>query len=286
MAKLAFETLFKQINEKLITFGGQAYPKAGHVVILAGGAASGKGFIKDELLGIEGFSFDVDNLKSLALRTPKLIDKIKDEFGHDITKFKLNKSSDVSILHDIIGHQMGLQNKKLTALYTSILTTQQHDKPNLIFDVTLKNLKKLDSISRGVSQLGYDKKNIHIVWVLNDLEIAKIQNKNPDRGREVDVDILVNTHQGVSQTMAQIVSMDDRLSKYMDGAIIVAFNQIYVDSELVKSPRGGKYLKQAEYIYLKKQGKPPLRRSDLSDAILNKIASYAPPVDDWSWNKG
>ena len=34
------------MNEKLITFGGKAYPKFGQVVILAGGAGSGKGFVK------------------------------------------------------------------------------------------------------------------------------------------------------------------------------------------------------------------------------------------------
>jgi hypothetical protein len=282
MAK-TFTDIFQAVNEKLITFGGKAYPKSGHVVIIAGGAGSGKGFIKSNLLGIEGFTFDVDHLKSLSMRAPKLIQKIKDETGHDISKFKLTKSGDVSILHDIIGTQLKLQNKKLTALYTTILTTTQHEKPNIIFDVTLKNLTKLDSISRGVEQLGYDKKNIHIVWVLNDVEVAKAQNLNPNRGRAVDVDILINTHQGVSQTMAQIVGMGDRLTKFMDGAIVIAFNKAFVDTELAQSPRGGSYLKQAEYIYLKKAGKPPVKRSDLGKDILQKIATYAPPVKDWSW---
>ena len=282
--KKTFEELYQQVNEKLITFGGQAYPKSGHVVILAGGAGSGKGFIKDNLLGIEGFSFDVDHLKSLSLRAPKLIQMIKDEFGQDITKFKLKNPSDVSTLHDIIGGQLKLQNKKLTALYTSILTTPQVDKPNIIFDVTLKDLNKLDKISRGVQQLGYDKKKIHIVWVLNDVEVAKKQNQ--DRDRTVDVDILINTHQGVSQTMSQIIDMGDRIKKFMDGAIIIAFNKIFVDSELVKSPRGGSYLKSADYVVLKEPGKSPVKHSDMSDKLLKKIASYAPPIKGWEWEKG
>jgi len=275
--------IFQQVNEKLITFGGKAYPKSGHVVILAGGTASGKGFIKDNLLGIEGFSLDVDHLKGLAVRAPKLIKKIKDETGHDISKFKLNKPKDVSILHDIIGYQLKLQNKKLTALYTSILTTSKNEKPNIIFDVTLKDLKKLESITDGVAQLGYDKKNIHIVWVLNDIEVAKKQNLDPRRGRAVDVDILINTHQGVSQTMAQLVSMGDNLKKFMDGNIIIAFNKAFVDTELSTSPRGGSYLKQADYVHLKKAGKPAKKKEELGKDILNKIASYAPPVADWSW---
>lgn len=243
---------------------------------------SGKGFIKDNLLGIEGFTFDVDAIKELAIKTKSIVDKVKDQTGYDISKFDLGNTNHVSILHDIVGNNMRLSNKKLTALYASILASPSSDKPNLIFDVTLKDLQKLESISSGVSRLGYDKRNIHIVWVLNDIEVAKVQNQK--RTRKVDVDILVNTHQGVSQTMAQIISMNDRLNKYMDGSIVVAFNQIFVDTELVKSPRGGSYIKNANYVTLKKQGEPPLRRSELSDIILNKIAAYAPPVSDWSWN--
>ena len=36
-----------QLQEALITFGGKPYPKFGNIVILAGGAGSGKGFIRD-----------------------------------------------------------------------------------------------------------------------------------------------------------------------------------------------------------------------------------------------
>ena len=50
--------------EKLITFGGKAYPKYGHIVLMAGGAGSGKGFILSNLVGLEGKVFDVDELKT------------------------------------------------------------------------------------------------------------------------------------------------------------------------------------------------------------------------------
>ena len=53
------EEQFDELMEALITFGGKAYPKFGNVVIMAGGAGSGKGFVKDNLVGIEGFTFDV-----------------------------------------------------------------------------------------------------------------------------------------------------------------------------------------------------------------------------------
>ena len=37
------ESINNELNEKLITFGGKAYPKFGNVVLLAGGAGSGLG---------------------------------------------------------------------------------------------------------------------------------------------------------------------------------------------------------------------------------------------------
>ena len=49
---------YEELVEKLITFGNRAYPKFGTVVIMAGGAGSGKGFVKERLLGVEGFTFD------------------------------------------------------------------------------------------------------------------------------------------------------------------------------------------------------------------------------------
>ena len=39
------EEQYDVLIEKLITFGGKAYPKFGNVVIMAGGAGSGKGFV-------------------------------------------------------------------------------------------------------------------------------------------------------------------------------------------------------------------------------------------------
>lgn len=103
---------YEELAEALITFAGQAYPKFGNVVILAGGAGSGKGFVKDKLVGIEGFNFDVDALKSLVMRTPSLVDKIKDAFGVDPTQLNLRNPSDVAKLHEIIGDELKLDDKR------------------------------------------------------------------------------------------------------------------------------------------------------------------------------
>ena len=45
-----YESEVFELNEKLITFGGKAYPKFGNAVLLAGGAGSGKGFVKETII--------------------------------------------------------------------------------------------------------------------------------------------------------------------------------------------------------------------------------------------
>lgn len=269
---------FFDLTEALITFAGQAYPKFGNVIILAGGAGSGKGFVKDKLIGAEGYNFDVDELKSLSMRTPKIIEKIKKEFGVDPSKLNLKKPDDVAKLHEIIGDAMKLDDKRKQALFTSILSAAPDRKPNLIFDVTLKDLRKLQNITRQVKSLGYDNEKIHIVWIINDIEVAKKQ--NVERERQVPVEILVNTHRGASHTMNDIVNMGNDLKKYMDGDIVFAFNKVKVDSDVAKSATGGMYIKDANYFYVKRAGKP-VDETKLTADVRAKISSYVPPSVSW-----
>jgi hypothetical protein len=287
---LSFESYLKEdyaeLSEKLITFAGKAYPKFGNVVIMAGGAGSGKGFVIDRLVGLEGYTFDVDQLKSLAAKTPAIIKKIKDEMGIDIADLAANlrNPENVAKLHDIIGSYLGLDAARQKTLYTSILTASPDRKPNIIFDVTLKDLKKLETLTRQVTGLGYDKKSVHIVWVINDIEVAKAQNAKRDR--TVPVEILVNTHRGAAQTMLDIVNMGNSLKKYMDGDIVFAFNKIGVDANLATSDRGGSYIKgphikDANYFYVKRSGKPVMDVETINKDVRAKIAQYVPKNAEW-----
>ena len=91
--------------EKLITFGGKAYPKFGNIVVMAGGAGSGKGFILSNLVGMEGKVFDVDELKTLASKTPAIQKRVKDELGVDLADLasNLKNPENVGKLHQIMG---------------------------------------------------------------------------------------------------------------------------------------------------------------------------------------
>lgn len=271
----------EELMEKLITFGGKAYPKFGNIVIMAGGAGSGKGFVLSKLVGVEGKVFDVDELKRLASKTPSIQKRVKKELGVDMEKLgkDLRNPENVSKLHDIIANFLGADKGKERQFYRSVLTAPSDRKPNIIFDMTMKELTKLEKVANDASKLGYDKKNIHIVWVVNDIEVAKQQNKT--RARQVPSEILVNTHRGAANTMGDIINMGNKLKKYMDGDIVFAFNKVGVDANLSMSGKGGSYVKDANYFYVKKAGKAPQSIDKLDKTIRQKIKSYVPKNVDW-----
>ena len=272
----------EMLMEKLITFGGRAYPKYGHIVLMAGGAGSGKGFVLSNLVGLEGKVFDVDELKTLASKTPAIKRRVAQELGVDLEDLasNLKNPENVGKLHDIMGDYLEIDKRKERAFYRGVLSAPEDRKPNIIFDMTLKSLDKLDKIAKDAAKLGYDKKNIHIVWVVNDIEVAKQQNLK--RSRTVPSEILVNTHRGAANTMGDIINMGTRLKKYIDGDIVFAFNKVGVDANLVKSGKGGSYVKDANYFYVKRAGKAPTSVEKLDKEIRAKIKAYVPKNVDWN----
>lgn len=267
------------LDEALITFGGQAYPKFGQVVIIAGGAGSGKGFIKDKLLGVEGIVFDVDRLKQLLVASIKFRALVKQQFGVDLEKINFKDTKDVSTLHDIVS-TLDIPDKKSETIIKSVLSADPTRKPNLIFDVTLKDLTKFFNLARQAEEMGYWKKNISLVWVLNELDIALKQ--NAERERTVAPEILISTHKGASYTMNELIKMGEDLSKYMDGDIWIAFNKAKVDSQVEKSDKGGMYIKDATYFQLKKKQQPVMDINSINTSIMNKIKAYVPNPNVWN----
>lgn len=193
---------------------------------------SGKGYVQDKLMGIEGKALDVDFLKKMALKAPELQKKVKEKFGKDLSEFNLKRPQDVKDLHEII-KKMGLSDAEKENLYTSILAGNPERKPNLIFDVTLDSFSKFEEITKKADELGYKKENIHIVWVVNDIKVAMEQNRGRDR--IVPEDILISTHKGASLTMDKILSQSKKITKYMNGVIVLAFNKKGEDSVVRKS---------------------------------------------------
>ena len=253
-----------------------------HNYILANGAVahnSGKGFQIDKLLGIQGKTFDVDALKKLASKAPNFAARVKKETGVELKGLDLRQPENVAKIHELLADVYGITKKHQATAFASIVAAPADRKPNLIFDVTLKDMAKLASISRNVSQLGYNKQNVHIVWVVNDVGVAMQQNQQRDR--VVPKEILMTTHEGAALTMRKILNMGDQLTEYMDGAIYISFNKVGVDTDLAKSDRGGSYLKDANYIRVKSPGQPQTSTDKLEASVYQKIQQYVPKTDTW-----
>jgi predicted kinase len=273
-----------ELLEKLITFGNKAYPKFGNVVILAGGAGSGKGFVQSNLLGIEGNTFDVDALKELAIKSEKLAAMVKEKTGKDIKGLSLKDPKNVSLIHMVLdGSDINIIDKRAKAKYASILTAPADRKPNLIFDVTLKNMNKLREVTSDAKDLGYDPKNIHVVWVINDYETALTQ--NAARDRVVPEEILMDTHRGAAQTAKDILDMGSDIKTYLDGDIWYVFNNAKskTDTRLIQSPhtKGAGYIEDAHYIKVKEAGKP-INKKKVDTQVKAKIKGYVPPSNYWN----
>jgi len=273
---IEYKEYVNALNEALITFGGKSYPKFGQVVLMAGGAGSGKGFVKEKILGIEGKLFDVDELKKKALESDKFSKRIKDETGEDISKYDLRNPEDVGMIHKLLSDVYGLPNKNQATVFKG-LTTDPEKLPNLIFDVTLKDIKKLSKISSDVLALGYDISNIHIVWVVNDVKVAIEQNSTRDR--VVPIDILIGTHKGAASTMDALLKSGDEIKKYMDGDIWLAFNKRGSDSQVKTIKKGNKtyeYTIPSTPVQVKKRGKPQKTLKELDKVYYDKVKSYIP----------
>jgi hypothetical protein len=285
-----------RLDEALITFAGKAYPKFGQFLILAGGAGSGKGFIQDNLIGMQGKTIDVDKIKKLAMASNVFAARVKKETGYDLKTFDLRKPENVSKVHEILGDIYKTDKKLMTTFSRSVLSAHPDRKPNIIMDVTLKDMKKLRTLSEYAETLGYDKKDVHLIWVVNDIEVAIEQNAT--RSRVVPVEILLGTHVGAANTMKEVLNMGKSITRYLDGEIVLAFNKFKVDSTLIKNTikhaepmkkvglgggkeGGGQILTDVKYVYMKHAGKALTSIKDMEAEFYDKIKSYVPKGTVW-----
>jgi hypothetical protein len=274
---------YAELNEVAIQVGGRTESQFGQVVILAGGAASGKGFVKDNLLDVQGKTFDVDALKSLALKSKLIQKRIKQEYDRNLEDMNLGNPEDVKLLHALMV-DIGLEKRGKDAVASSILAAHPERKPNLIFDVTLRQMKKVVTITDFVKELGYKKENVHIVWVLNKIDVALFQNKK--RARRVPDDILKDVHSHVSLVMRDVLTGVFQLRKYMDGMFIVVPNQANVDTKVKASSHGGHYFAKADYYILKKKNHPFRKFQDIDNELMRKIRKYVPNPEIWIDKEG
>lgn len=254
---------YDPINEKAITFGGKAYPKYDNILILAGGGGSGKGFAKDHAMAFNGKNFDVDEIKTQLSKFKEGSELDKDfvaDYGKHLSEIDFGNSDDVQNIH-AFAKKHNIAKNMHSAFFKNQATKTQKD--NCIFDVTLNDYPKFHDILSLAAIGGYDTENIHIVWVLNNYENAKEQNKS--RKRRVPEEVLKEAHEGVAKFFKYII-LDDQLRGTLPelGDIWIYFGSTNTgDVELEKSENGGEYISDYTVVQLKKKGEPLAKYDDI-----------------------
>jgi len=230
--------------------------------------------------------------------------RIKDETGVDISKetFSLKDSDNVELLHTLLADKYNIPDRNKKNKLVSYALAPLDRKPNIIFDVTLKDTKKLSNLVNDVVDAGYSKDNIHVVWILNDYEIAVKQNK--ERDRVVPADILLMTHEGVSMTMQTLLKTSSSIKSYMDGDFWIVFNKEGVDNEWIESEQTkkgivfskkggvkkngkgkGGYFKKSRHIKIKNKGGNLLNFDNIGKDMMRKVRAYVPSKAKSDWKK-
>lgn len=270
------------LNEKALNIGNKsASPRYNNILILAGGAGSGKGFALSHIINFEGKRFDVDKLKEDLKKVKIVEDKFRKQTGRDLSDISFVNPYDVSVYHQFIK-----DNKYDDKTTLSFFLAQRglDNKPKVIMDVTLKDLKKLKEIHDLAYLGGYTKDNIHICWIMNKFEIAYKQNQQ--RSRRVSDEVMISTHKGASQTMKELVENSRFYNNYADGEYYILFNQLKIDNE-VERMNDGRFIKKPFYHvkrYFVVKIKDRLDFADISkidQQIINKINSYVPQGAEW-----
>lgn len=299
------------LTEAGVAFNNILYPKFNNIVILAGGSASGKGFVLNNVLLISGKVYDIDDLKDLITKDQdfndaffgylenhyvskgkKLDSRVSEILEKGLTPDELDLKNplDTSILHFFTAYK-DYDNKLKNNLFLQAAKTDR--KPNVIFDVTMKNTDILDMIWKYVVLGGYDPLNVHLVWVLN--SVKKAIEQNSERDRVVSLGVLKDTHKGVSETMKQILknfdtrlSSGEKVSDLIQGDVWIVPNLEGVDADIRKSGQGNFEITSLNKFQVKESGKPVIPFADLErkyfskgSNVLAKINSYVPDEAKW-----
>lgn len=283
------------LEEKLITYnGGKKY---GQVVFLAGGAGSGKGFAISQFMESEKFKVrDVDEMKKAYLALDKLTGKFPEIRGLD-----LKKPDDVATLHAFV-KKKGIKDRTLTLL---LANKDPKRLPNIIFDITAKDMSDITKVVPLLLKSGYQPRDIHLTWVLTNYRVAA--KANMERSRRVPIRILLGTHKGAARTMTDVMMKQKLPRSILDGGIYVVLNNrentvLWTDQDKASTAkqsraaqtagqRDGKklekdadfkfHVKSFSYVALKKPGKPMENDQEVMDQLYQWVDSNAPK----GWDK-
>lgn len=193
--------------------------KFNQFIVMAGGAASGKGFAQS-FINADFKVLDVDALKEqYAKRYPNPDSPDK--------KLNFKDPSDVSKLHELV-KKTGWKETQRRMIGASVRANRSDRLPNILLDITAKDTEDF-IVANALAPAPYRKT---LVWVVQSLDVAQLQNS--ERSRSVPREILKKTHEGSYKTVLQWLEKPEGPT-FDDVWIYLAKNpkqREYSDSEL------------------------------------------------------
>ena len=241
-------------NQSLLTEGRFVpFPNYGQIIFLVGGAGRGKNFILNNVIGHNGVNCDVDDLKTYIAREAKFREEKYKDKGNDFLDGMDFKDPDkVFQMHNFAKKvfepdSSEMENVKLDGLLnTARQTKNKNTLPNIVLNITGKDIYDFASLSVPFIEAGYSPKNTHILWVLTPYKEAS--ENNLKRDRVVPAEILKKTHQGVKRAMDIIRKSNGTIEyvhkgqtknfgirKFIDGMVMIIFNSKGKDSWIPNS---------------------------------------------------
>jgi len=267
---------YKQLDEKLIMYNNGA--RYGQVVFLAGGAGSGKGFaVKNFMEGDKFKVRDVDEYKKAYLKLNDMTNRYPELKG-----LNLRNKEDVFKLHAFVKRK-GIKDNTLNMMLNDLKqmgSAQKGTLPNIIFDITLKEVGDITEVLPLLREFGYDPKNIHLTWILTNYKTAIVNNRSRDR--VVPEDILLGTHEGARDSMIGFIKKGT--PRGVNGQVNVILNNpdltipyLGKDGKPIKATRTKKVvIRDFTYIRMKKEGKPFEKDASIKRQVFEWIKSNTP----------
>src|SRR6056300_360107 len=261
---------------------------------MAGGAGSGKGIANKNFVDSASFKIrDVDEMKkqlqilnrlgkidirgilkkygrNIKLKDLDLIRRIEKD-GFKLQNLNLKNPDHVYALH-ILVKAMGIKDNTLEKLLLG--KDNPETLPNIMFDITAKDVTDITSVLPLLKNAGYKADNIHLTWVLTNYVTAMVNNKS--RSRMVPEVILLKTHEGAANTVWGLVTK--ALPKGMNGRVDVILNNpqhtvFYTDTD-GKTISGG--VKGFLSLPLKKEKGGIFPEKLWKDKLFNWVKDNAP----------
>lgn len=244
-------------RNKIITLGGVMYPHFNNVVVVVGGIGTNKKNVVNNMLSIEGRVFSDDKLIKMGLRSKSTNNRSKVDWGVELHNLQPSNSTDMKIIRDCIIEWSGVERKQQNYMSRCVRNLSHDRKPNIIFKDSAKDGVGLINTAWNLGSMGYDNKNVHIVWVLEDVNVVKERNTKTN-GDFYDDNRLISSHERVAKFMSDLITGEVDIPKYMDGDIWIVFDH-------------------SNFVQIKKSGSP-IDKSKLDYQVVSLLMDRVPKI--------